>query len=137
MVVVVLKGVSDMTKIVSISMAIIIMLNAGLATPPINDSSMTTITASAKTKPSPQKKKAKPKKKKKHIHNMPKGNMVRLRPLAVRDEGSNKNCRTVKVLRLPSRAAAKILGTVGREFATARSARLRELTYCPSQSRVT
>ncbi len=88
-----------MTRIVSITMAIIIMLSAGFETPPMNNSLLTTITASAKTKPSPQKKKSKPKKKKKHIHYMPKGNMVRLRPLAVRDEGSNKNCRTVKICR--------------------------------------
>ena len=38
-----------MTKTISITMAIIIMLSAGLATPPMNNSSMTTITASAKT----------------------------------------------------------------------------------------
>ena len=54
-----------MSKIISITMSIIIMISVGFATPPINDSSMTTITASAKTKPSPQKKKAKPKKKEK------------------------------------------------------------------------
>ena len=64
-----------MTKIISITMSIIIMLSAGLAVPLINNSPMTTITASAKTKTSPQKKKAKPKKKKKHVHYMPKGNM--------------------------------------------------------------
>ena len=64
-----------MTRVVSITMAIIIMLSAGLATLPINDSSMTTIIASAKANPSPQKKKVKPKKKKKHIHYMLKGNM--------------------------------------------------------------
>ena len=71
----VLKGGLDMTKIISITMSIIIMLSAGLAVPLINNSPMTTITASAKTKTSPQKKKAKPKKKKKHVHYMPKGNM--------------------------------------------------------------
>ena len=64
-----------MTRIISITMAIIITMSAGFATPPMNDLPMTIITASAKTKPSPQKKKAKPKKKKKHIHIMPKGNM--------------------------------------------------------------
>ena len=51
-------------------------------------------------------------KKHKHRHKVPKGNMVRLRPLAVRDEGSNKNCRTVKICRRSK--PKQILGTVGR-----------------------
>ena len=88
-------------------MAIIIMLTAGINTEIITASakSPTTVSASVKTKSSPKKNKKKnkkktkskktkkknKKKKQKHIHYMPKGNMVRLRPLAVRDEGSNKN----------------------------------------------
>ena len=67
-----------MTRIISITMAIIIMLSAGLAAPPMNISTLTAITASAKIKPSPQKKKTKPKKKKKHIHYMPKGNITNI-----------------------------------------------------------
>ena len=103
-----------MTRILSITMAIIIMLTAGANTEMLTASakSPTTISTSAKTKPSPQKNKKKPKKKKKkhkHVHYMPKGNMVRLRPLAVRDEGSNKNCRTVKICRRSK--PKQILGT--------------------------
>ena len=69
-----------MTRILSITMAIIIMLTAGANTEMLTASakSPTTISASAKTKPSPQKNKKKPKKKKKkhkHVHYMPKGNM--------------------------------------------------------------
>lgn len=54
-----------MTKTISITMAIIMIMSAGFVTPPMNYLPMTIITASAKTKPSPQKKKTKPKKEEK------------------------------------------------------------------------
>ena len=60
-----------MTKIVSITMAIIIMLTAGVTTPPVYAKAPQTITASVKAKSSPHTNK----KKKKHKHYMPKGNM--------------------------------------------------------------
>ncbi len=63
-----------MTKLVSITMAIIIMLTAGANTELIAIAKPTQmITAAVNTKPSSQKKKKK--KKKKHRHYMPKGNM--------------------------------------------------------------
>ena len=83
-----------MTRIISIIMAIIIMLTAGINTEIITASakSPTTVSASVKTKSSPKKNKKKnkkktkskktkknkkknKKKKQKHIHYMPKGNM--------------------------------------------------------------
>ena len=60
-----------MTKIVSITMAIIIMLTAGITAPQTYAAAPQTIIASVKAKPSSQTNK----KKKKHKHNMPKGNM--------------------------------------------------------------
>ncbi len=59
-----------MTKIVSITMAIIIMLTAGVTTPPVYAKAPQTITASVKAKSSPH-----TNKKKKHKHKMPKGNI--------------------------------------------------------------
>ncbi len=59
-----------MTKIVSITMAIIIMLTAGVTAPPVYTAAPQTITASVKAKSSPH-----TNKKKKHKHSMPKGNM--------------------------------------------------------------
>ncbi len=70
MIVVVLKGGSDMTKIVSITMAIIIMLTTGITAPQTYTAAPQTITASVKAKPSSHTNK----KKKKHKHTMPKGN---------------------------------------------------------------
>ena len=83
-----------MTRIISIIMAIIIMLTAGINTEtiPASAKSPTTVSASVKTKSSPKKNKKKnkqktkskktkknkkknKKKKQKHIHYMPKGNM--------------------------------------------------------------
>ena len=86
-----------MTRIISITMAIIIMLTAGVNTELLTASakSPTTVSASAKTKSSPKKnkkknkkktkskktkkknkgKKKKKKQKQKHVHYMPKGNM--------------------------------------------------------------
>ena len=83
-----------MTRIISIIMAIIIMLTAGINTEIITASakSPTTVSASVKTKSSPKKNKKKnkkktkskktkknkkknKKKKQKHVHYMPKGNM--------------------------------------------------------------
>ena len=52
MIVVVLKGGSDMTRIVSITMAIIIMLTASVTAPPIYARAPQIITASVKSKSS-------------------------------------------------------------------------------------
>ncbi len=60
-----------MTKIVSISMAIIIMLTAGVTAPKTHATVPQTITSSVKAKSSSHTNK----KKKKHKHSMPKGNM--------------------------------------------------------------
>ena len=61
-----------MTKLVSITMAIIIMFTAGVNTELIVSAKPAqTISATVKAKPSSQKNK----KKKKHKHSMPKGNM--------------------------------------------------------------
>ena len=71
-----------MTRIISITMAIIIMLTAGVNIDIITVSAKTptSITASVKAKSSPHtnkkhKKKKKKKQKQKHVHCMPKGNM--------------------------------------------------------------
>ena len=71
-----------MTKTISILMAIIIMLTAGVNSEIITATAATptSITASVKAKSSPHtnkkhKKKKKKKKKHKHVHYMPKGNM--------------------------------------------------------------
>ena len=66
-----------MTRIVSITMAIIIMLTAGVNSEIITASAKTptSITASVKAKSSPHTNKKKKKKKHKHKHYMPKGNM--------------------------------------------------------------
>ena len=63
-----------MTRVLSIIMAIIIMLTAGVNSEIITASAATptTVTASVKAKPSSHKNK---KEKKKHKHYMPKGNM--------------------------------------------------------------
>ena len=60
-----------MTRIVSITMAIIIMLTASITAPPIYAAAPQTITSSVKAKSSSHTNK----KKKKHKHTMPKGNM--------------------------------------------------------------
>ena len=60
-----------MTKIVSITMAIIIMLTASVTVPPVYAAAPQTITASVKAKPSSHTNR----KKKQHKHSMPKGNM--------------------------------------------------------------
>ncbi|MBE6720801.1 MAG: hypothetical protein E7571_09170 [Ruminococcaceae bacterium] len=60
-----------MTKIVSITMAVIIMLTAGITAPQTYATAPQTITSSTKAKPSSHTNK----KKKKHKHSMPKGNM--------------------------------------------------------------
>ena len=74
------KGGLDMTRIISITMAIIIMLTAGVNSEIITASAKTptSITASVKAKSSlrtNKKHKKKKKKKHKHKHYMPKGNM--------------------------------------------------------------
>ena len=74
------KGGLNMTRIISITMAIIIMLTAGVNSGIITASAKTptSITASVKAKSSPQtnkKHKKKKKQKQKHVHCMPKGNM--------------------------------------------------------------
>ena len=96
-----------MKKCVSIIMALIVLFSASVYSGVIPASAKmpVTITASVNAK-------AHKVKKHKHRHKVPKGNMVRLRPLAVRDEGSNKNCRTVKICRRSK--PKQILGTVGR-----------------------
>ena len=66
-----------MTRIISITMATIIMLTAGINTEIITASAKTptTISARSKTKPSSKTNKKKKKQKRKHKHYMPKGNM--------------------------------------------------------------
>ena len=63
-----------MARIVSITMAVIIMLTAGVTAPKTHAAAPQTITSSVKAKSSPHTNKKK-KKKHKHKHYMPKGNM--------------------------------------------------------------